>query len=193
MIAFHSLFLFVILYHIESLYLNLTMYIPFPLQFNISKLLSIKKKTQKSCKSCKFNQCSRSTKKSWNLVLNTYRNTNVIKTNKIKDVKSKYLTKLDLGFNRLTSLPDAIGNLQNLTMLDLGENRVTSLPASIGNLQNLTELDLYNNQLTSIPTSLGNLQNLTELDLGFNQLTSLQKNKIKELFQNNKTTIRIIL
>ena len=139
------------------------MHIPFSLQFNISKKLSIKKTQQ-----CKFNQCSRSTKKAWNLLLHTYRNTNVVIYRKIKDVESKYLIYLDLG-----------------------DNQLTSLPASIKNLQNLTYLYLHNNQLTSLPDAVGNLQNLTELDLTHNQLTSLQKNKIKEIFQNKETNILI--
>jgi hypothetical protein len=75
--------------------------------------------------------------------------------------------------NQLQSLPDSIGNLENLTELDLCDNQLQSLPDSIGNLENLTELDLRENQLQSLPDSIGNLNNLTELYLRDNQLQSL--------------------
>ena len=63
----------------------------------------------------------------------------------------------------MTSLPDSVGNLQNLVSLWIFDNKLTSLPDSVGNLQNLRKLQLFNNQLTSLPDSVGNLQNLLEL------------------------------
>ena len=83
------------------------------------------------------------------------------------------LSHLDLQSNQLTSLPESIGQLQQLSYLDLQSNQLTSLPECIGQLQQLSHLDLQSNQLTSLPESIGQLQQLSHLDLQYNQLTSL--------------------
>eukprot|EP00943_MAST-04B_sp_MAST-4B-sp1_P005485 g5485.t1 len=75
--------------------------------------------------------------------------------------------------NQLTSLPDSLGNLQNLLHLQVFNNQLTSLPDSVENLQNLLHLWVFNNQLTSLPDSLGNLQNLVTFWVFNNQVTSL--------------------
>lgn len=85
----------------------------------------------------------------------------------------KYVTKLDLSSNELTSLPDSITTLVNLEILDLSNNNLTSLPESIGNLVNLKRLNLSRNQLTSLPKSFNDLVNLEILNLFLNQLETL--------------------
>jgi len=100
------------------------------------------------------------------------------------------LIELDLGFNKLQSLPPEIGNLTNLETLDLSDNELTSLPAEIGNLTALTKLNLGGdgypsrddpylpehdpgNDLTDLPPEIGNLTALTELNLSENFLTTV--------------------
>jgi Leucine-rich repeat (LRR) protein len=83
------------------------------------------------------------------------------------------LTELYLYANRLTALPDSIGNLTALIALHLGSNRLTAVPDSIGNLSTLAALFLSDNQLTTVPDSIGNLTALTELHLSDNQLAAL--------------------
>ena len=83
------------------------------------------------------------------------------------------LTELDLSGTRLTSLPESVGNLTALTSLNLSGTRLTSLPESVGNLTALTSLNLSYTQLTSLPDWLGNLTALTSLNLSYTRLTSL--------------------
>ena len=83
------------------------------------------------------------------------------------------LQKLSLGGNQLTALPESIGGLENLQMLFLYANQLTALPESIGKLRSLQTLYLYSNQLRWLPESIDKLYNLQELDLSSNQLTAL--------------------
>ena len=87
----------------------------------------------------------------------------------------KQIPKLGLDFSnhRLTEIPNAIFQLQNLTVLHLNDNQLTSLPESISKLTSLTHLHLSSNQLTSLPKSISKLTSLTCLNLSVNQLISL--------------------
>ena len=74
---------------------------------------------------------------------------------------------LHLSEKSFSTLPESIGQLQNLQVLDLERcKNLTTLPESIGQLQNLQKLDLGNcEKLTTLPESIGQLQNLQELNL----------------------------
>ena len=87
------------------------------------------------------------------------------------------------------SVPESIGNLQNLTVLNLTASvfsredgyrepgstvkrsaRVKKLPMALGNLQNLQELYLSENQISAIPPQIASLRNLKVLALDNNNL-----------------------
>jgi Leucine-rich repeat (LRR) protein len=79
-----------------------------------------------------------------------------------------------LADNGHTELSDAIGHLANLRMLDLGHNRLRSLPESLGRLVGLRDfLYLHDNQLTTLPASLGRLTWLRYLNLSENAFDEL--------------------
>ncbi len=80
------------------------------------------------------------------------------------------ITKLDLSWNDLTSLPSEIAQLQNLTELWLSGSEFTSLPSELVQLKNLTMLVLEANGLISLPSEIGELKNLTELWLWDNNI-----------------------
>jgi len=109
----------------------------------------------------------------------------------------KQLKKLNLSYNELYSIPNEIGNLDNLIELELHFNQLTVIPNDIGNLNNLKKLKLNNNQITSIPDTIGKLYNLIELDLHNNQLNSIpysvtQLIKLQKIWiQNNLFTLDI--
>ena len=62
------------------------------------------------------------------------------------------LESLVLADNGLTELSDRIGALRRLRMLDLGHNRLTLVPDAMGDLEDLTDfLYLHDNRLTALP------------------------------------------
>jgi leucine-rich repeat protein SHOC2 len=78
-----------------------------------------------------------------------------------------------LDENKITNLPNKIGELIKLQVLIAHNNEITNLPESIGDLGNLMLLRLHNNKLSSLPHSLTGLINLRELSLSGNPLNDL--------------------
>jgi len=106
-----------------------------------------------------------------------------------------------LANNKLSSLPDSIGNLkacapayatwlfcflkqsregshcvplpQELTILSVSDNALKELPTSIGGLTSLTSLNVSKNKLNELPLTLGKLASLVQLIAGNNRITSL--------------------
>lgn len=68
------------------------------------------------------------------------------------------------------SLPENIGDLNDLASLYLEWNRISRLPESFSDMENLFSLYINNNILTSIDEDIGDLTNLYFLDLGYNKL-----------------------
>merc|ERR1711874_540738 len=76
-----------------------------------------------------------------------------------------------------TSLPDNFcSSLGHIVQLELGSNKLKTLPNNIHQLKNLKHLDVYNNQLTDLPLGLSQLKTLRWLDVKSNPLRpQLQK------------------
>src|ERR1051325_8338717 len=65
---------------------------------------------------------------------------------------------LILAETGITQVPEQIGCLKKLRVLDLGHNRITRVPDSLGELTALTDfLYLHDNQLAALPDALGKL------------------------------------
>jgi len=74
--------------------------------------------------------------------------------------------------NEITTIPESIGNLDELEVVNFSNTQITTIPASLGNLSELKSLSAEGGQLTGpIPPELGNLTNLMYLRLYDNQLT----------------------
>jgi Leucine-rich repeat (LRR) protein len=84
------------------------------------------------------------------------------------------LILLNLGENRISSLPSALGACTELRYLDLSSNQLEELPAEVGQLRSLINCNLSFNQLNRLPPQTGNLTSLTALDITENpHLSSL--------------------
>ncbi|MFN8672353.1 MAG: leucine-rich repeat domain-containing protein [Candidatus Sericytochromatia bacterium] len=116
------------------------------------------------------------------------------KINKIdeKVFKLEKLKEIYFQYNILENFP--ISNfelpvIKNIEVLDIGGNKIKSIPKEIENLVNLKSLKIGRNELKEIPDELYNLKNLEILYLGENDLGFIspkinQLTKLKELYLN---------
>ena len=112
---------------------------------------------------------------------------------------SKYVTtyeSFDGGLsNRITALPENIGNLENLTTLFVANGYVKELPASFNKLKNLTDLELFNCKFEEFPDIIAELPNLIAVNLAENKTLSSQvlEAGIDKLFSGSaKKTIQLL-
>ena len=93
------------------------------------------------------------------------------------------LTNLNISRNQLsTASLETICCVTSIRELRLSDNQLRgTLPDCIGNLENIESLDLHNNSLTAIPNSLGKLSKLRHLDVSSNQLPNLPMEAIFDL------------
>ena len=77
---------------------------------------------------------------------------------------------LNLGKNKLHSLPNSFGRLKHLKHVIFYENEFTEIPEVLANCTELIHLDFYKNNLTKIPNFVGNMDCLQQLFLSFNHI-----------------------
>ena len=82
--------------------------------------------------------------------------------------------KVNLAFNRLSSVNEPTGNFTNLILLDLSNNNLTSLPYSLlrPTPSSLSNLDLRNNSISAIDLFLYTLKNIS-VNLDGNPINNL--------------------
>ncbi|MEM8640497.1 MAG: leucine-rich repeat domain-containing protein [Cyanobacteria bacterium P01_G01_bin.54] len=79
----------------------------------------------------------------------------------------------DFGGNQLKELPECLGQLTHLQSLYLSSNKLEELPEWLVQLTHLQLLNLSSNKLTELPEWLGQLKGLQSLSLSENQLKKL--------------------
>ena len=96
-------------------------------------------------------------------------NHNRLKLSK-SDVKhAAKVKKLSIGGNNIEKLPENIGILQ-CTNLNLGKNKLRSLPASFADLKQVHHLIFYENEFVTVPEEISGFENLQHLDFYKNHI-----------------------
>lgn len=98
---------------------------------------------------------------------------------RIEEAARTGATELHLADLSLTTLPESIGQLQNLRWLDVRSNQLTALPESLGELQKLTRFILDDNPFKTVPPLYFQLRALEYIDLertGIERLPAAVKN-----------------
>lgn len=95
----------------------------------------------------------------------------------------------DQGFRefiglKIKTLPDSIGDLQNLTFLEAELSDLEELPETIGLCSNLKLLDIRYNKIKRLPNSLINCKKLEKLLVKSNELDDEFKTLRKGLIKN---------
>lgn len=91
-----------------------------------------------------------------------------------------FLTEIYLSSNKISQLPDSIGNLRQLRHLDASNNQLTELPPELSMCVYLKNLLLFDNNIQTLPSELGSLYQLEMLGIEGNPLEPTMKHEIME-------------
>ncbi|KAF4946448.1 hypothetical protein FSARC_14195, partial [Fusarium sarcochroum] len=94
--------------------------------------------------------------------------------------KYQFLNELYIASNKLTRLPNAIGELRQLRHLDASYNQIAEIPPEIGMCTYLKNLLLFSNNIQQLPFELGSLHLLEMLGIEGNPLEQDVKHEIME-------------
>ncbi|KAG8233082.1 hypothetical protein J437_LFUL013082 [Ladona fulva] len=98
------------------------------------------------------------------------------------------MTKLILKDNLFSDLPSEICFFQSLKVLNVAKNKLKLLPEELGNLINLEALDVSENQLEKLPNSLSMASKLQILDASKNSITEIPQ-EYKHLKKLNRVNL----
>ena len=82
------------------------------------------------------------------------------------------ITSLNLVGNRVSVLPDSLGNFINLKVLDISGNGLAYITPRIGDLRQLRSFVAKNNNLEDLPKEFSHLLSLEHLNLSGNRFES---------------------
>ena len=90
-----------------------------------------------------------------------------------KNVGQLHCESMNLGKNKLRSLPKSFANLTHMRSLIFYENEFEDIPEVLTDFKELKHLDFYKNNITEIPEFVGNLEGLQQLFLAFNKIETI--------------------
>lgn len=107
-------------------------------------------------------------------LLNNLTELRVINCKNINDLpvslyKLQKLEILRITDTKITSISENINKLQSLETLDLGHNKIRSIPREIGQLH-LRSFSVNNNLIYRLPDSMKNLPKTCEIDVSYNRI-----------------------
>ncbi|KAK9965958.1 hypothetical protein ABG768_005018 [Culter alburnus] len=99
--------------------------------------------------------------------------------NQIKALSNKFfvtftqLREVDLQGNVLSTLPEAVGNMEHLVSINLSKNKLTVFPERLTDVSSLQHISVEGNQITELPMEkLSLMPSLRSLDVRCNPLTA---------------------
>ncbi|XP_016368900.1 leucine-rich repeat-containing protein 20-like [Sinocyclocheilus rhinocerous] len=85
---------------------------------------------------------------------------------------SGFPVEVDLQGNVLTTLPEAVGNMQHLISIDLSRNKLRVFPERLTDVSSLKHISVEGNQITELPMEkLSLMPALKSVDVRCNLLT----------------------
>lgn len=91
----------------------------------------------------------------------------------LASVHFRYVRTLNLSGNKLTRLPNDLGQMKSLVSLNLSNNAITKFPMTVRQVTSLSELNLSKNTLNSIGYEFSSVTTITSLNLSDNLFTSI--------------------
>jgi Leucine rich repeat len=105
--------------------------------------------------------------------------------NKLTDLPTGFLFSnlriLDLSRNLFSQFPTAICKNKSIRNLFMGKNKIKTIPECIGELENLIVFDIWFNPIEDLPESMTKLRNLRSLDLSGISFNKTQQKKWSEM------------
>lgn len=96
--------------------------------------------------------------------------------------------------NRITSIPETIGNLKQLTYLYVANGRVSDLPTALKDLPALTDLEFYNCQFKTFPDVLTKMTSVVSLNFSCNATMEADElyNGLNAFVKSNNKVLQIL-
>ena len=90
-----------------------------------------------------------------------------------KNIGKLRCESMNLGKNKLHTLPKSFANLKHMKSLIFYENEFEEIPEVLADFKELKHLDFYKNNITEIPEFVGNLDGIQQLFLAFNKIETI--------------------
>ncbi len=90
-----------------------------------------------------------------------------------KNIGQLHCESMNLGKNKLHTLPKSFANLKHMKSLIFYENEFEDIPEVLADFKELKHLDFYKNNIAEIPEFVGNLEGIQQLFLAFNKIETI--------------------